>query len=506
RLLLVCLLEDFCKIYEKNPGAQRHLFFTICRALSSMGIIGEEHLSEMASVRSSYKRAFAELVFQAIRSKEVRGSGEDLKIDSPNVPNSLSDFLDSGTSRFQEDFTTLGILGRGAYGKVMKVRNNLDGSIYAVKCILLSGEDVALDKMFREVKAMSRLVHRNIVRYYASWLEHVKMEDYEDEKEESWPSSVEEVIQGRPSPHDLLQQRLHLALYIQMELCNASLYDYLRARDDHLINEAKGMKKDGSVTALDLVSSSHNMALFREIVSAILYLHHKGLLHRDLKPGNVFLSWEGDEQVDRWVTLGREESLQGLTVKVGDFGLVKYEGGGKGEGEDEEDEEEEESNIIASPQGWNSPPRSPEKEYFSFSPAPIKVQSQKEDVGLHPRPAIQRTHTVGIGTALYAAPEQLYSPHPACPAPPSSITSTSSSTSPSYDPRVDIYALGIILMELYHPFSTLMERSVVLTSLREDRVLPDKLLLRWPKVSALILWMTAPDRTLRPTADQVSQL
>lgn len=473
------------------------------------------------------------------------------------MPSSLSDFLDPGTSRFQEDFTTLGTLGRGAYGKVMKVRNNLDGSPYAVKCILLSGEDVALDKMLREVKAMSRLMHRNIVRYYASWLEHIRLEDYEDEHDleeggmtEGWtqeistmddgtgtksslPSSVDEVIQGHPTSHDPLQQRLHLALYIQMELCNASLYDYLRARDEYLVREAKSVQGDQTITALDLVSSSHNMTLFREVVAAIRYLHHKGLLHRDLKPGNVFLSWDGEEGVDRWVTLGREETLRGLTVKVGDFGLVKYGGKEKEDpsrrraqsfGKDKEvgmkgtpstphpfsssssTEGKEEGNSFPFP---STPPAQP-------PPPPIKADVAHEVKSLsYSRPSIQRSHTIGIGTALYAAPEQLHatpsdSPDVSLSISPasstSSVSSSASSSFSSYDPRVDIYALGIILMELYHPFTTLMERSIVLTSLREDRVLPDKLLLRWPKVAALILWMTAPDRTLRPTADQVFQL
>ena len=44
-------------------------------------------------------------------------------------------------------------------------------------------------------------------------------------------------------------------------------------------------------------------ALFK-IHEAVVYIHQKGLLHRDLNPSNVFFSREGG------------------SVKVGDFGLV----------------------------------------------------------------------------------------------------------------------------------------------------------------------------------------
>ena len=50
------------------------------------------------------------------------------------------------------------------------------------------------------------------------------------------------------------------------------------------------------------VTTMHH-ALFK-IHDAVVYIHHKGLLHRDLNPSNVFFSREGG------------------SVKVGDFGLV----------------------------------------------------------------------------------------------------------------------------------------------------------------------------------------
>ncbi|PFH46932.1 hypothetical protein AMATHDRAFT_7250 [Amanita thiersii Skay4041] len=73
-------------------------------------------------------------------------------------------------SRWKEDWEELELLGKGAFGSVVKARNKIDGRIYAVKKIRL--RTVQKDtKIFREVNALSRLSHRFIVRYYTTWVE-----------------------------------------------------------------------------------------------------------------------------------------------------------------------------------------------------------------------------------------------------------------------------------------------------------------------------------------------
>ncbi|KAI9591568.1 hypothetical protein BDF19DRAFT_254801 [Syncephalis fuscata] len=71
RLLLVSLLENFCQLYDQNPEQSRRLFFLICRALYHMGVINQEYIDEMAPARAAYKRAFSELVAQAITAIQV---------------------------------------------------------------------------------------------------------------------------------------------------------------------------------------------------------------------------------------------------------------------------------------------------------------------------------------------------------------------------------------------------------------------------------------------------
>ncbi|KAJ8457370.1 hypothetical protein ONZ45_g18339 [Pleurotus djamor] len=74
------------------------------------------------------------------------------------------------TSRWKEDWEELELLGKGAFGSVVKARNKIDSRIYAVKKVRLRTMQ-SDSKIFREVNALSRLSHRFIVRYYTTWVE-----------------------------------------------------------------------------------------------------------------------------------------------------------------------------------------------------------------------------------------------------------------------------------------------------------------------------------------------
>ncbi|CAK5281348.1 unnamed protein product [Mycena citricolor] len=77
---------------------------------------------------------------------------------------------DRQSSRWKEDWEELELLGKGAFGSVVKARNKIDSRIYAVKKIRLSTTHSDM-KIFREVNALSRLSHRFIVRYFTTWVE-----------------------------------------------------------------------------------------------------------------------------------------------------------------------------------------------------------------------------------------------------------------------------------------------------------------------------------------------
>ncbi|KAJ9182903.1 hypothetical protein P3X46_006843 [Hevea brasiliensis] len=61
----------------------------------------------------------------------------------------------------------------------------------------------------------------------------------------------------------------------------------------------------------------------------------------------------------------------------------------------------------------------------------------------------------------------------------------------------DIYRLGVLLFELFCPFSSREDKSRTMSSLRH-RILPPQLLLKWPKEASFCLWLLHPEPSSRP--------
>ena len=74
-------------------------------------------------------------------------------------------------SRFLQDFVPEECLGIGGFGVVFKARNKMDDCCYAVKRILLPHNKKSREKVLREVRALAKLEHSAIVRYFNSWSE-----------------------------------------------------------------------------------------------------------------------------------------------------------------------------------------------------------------------------------------------------------------------------------------------------------------------------------------------
>jgi hypothetical protein len=100
--------------------------------------------------------------------------GDDPSDDESTESIEKTTYQADGNSRYQKEFQELTLLGKGAGGEVWKVKNSLDRRAYAVKKILLNPTNEPFNrKIRREVTTISRLLHKNIVRYYAAWMEDV---------------------------------------------------------------------------------------------------------------------------------------------------------------------------------------------------------------------------------------------------------------------------------------------------------------------------------------------
>ncbi|XP_027029524.2 eIF-2-alpha kinase GCN2 isoform X2 [Tachysurus fulvidraco] len=106
-------------------------------------------------------------------------SPEDIDVDfaSTVIPRNhllstpFSTVVQKQFSRYFSEFEELQLLGKGAFGAVIKVQNKLDGCYYAVKRIQVNPASKQFRRIKGEVTLLSRLNHENIVRYYNAWIE-----------------------------------------------------------------------------------------------------------------------------------------------------------------------------------------------------------------------------------------------------------------------------------------------------------------------------------------------
>ena len=83
----------------------------------------------------------------------------------------VADYNLNFVSRFVSDYEPVRCLGQGSFGIVLQARDKLVGISYAVKRIGLTSSELAKEKVMREVNSHARLTHQHTVRYYVTWLE-----------------------------------------------------------------------------------------------------------------------------------------------------------------------------------------------------------------------------------------------------------------------------------------------------------------------------------------------
>ena len=159
--------------------------------------------------------------------------------------------------------------------------------------------------MLTEVRSHANLEHDNIVRYKTTWqgsllldeqeiIEQLKLAKFPDQDSDSSidlgsDSSSDKDSESEKQEQDPKEKEKEEkeCLYIALELCEGGTL------------EDKLYKSSASRPAEPL-------QILKQMCSAVAYIHNKGLIHRDLKPDNIF--------------------IQEDTIKIADFGLVTNKG------------------------------------------------------------------------------------------------------------------------------------------------------------------------------------
>jgi len=458
---------DFSMMYEKESSSNK-LFG------DDSGHILDD--TEQERIQIEYERQV-----QASKAAEQRQRNRMLSIDIDDESHfSSDDEVDTdddddvdedgnkfSASRYKKDFKEEELLGQGGGGEVVKVRNKLDKRIYAVKKVVLLPERGCFEKKYkaeneklkREVITISKLTHKNIVRYYQAWIEG------EEEPESNADSTILEQSVDKAAAASICEEiseshgevdssgsssssssySRSLSEYsddnddaidtAQLSDSDADFFDYpfspllngfgfkneykkpiIESRDESIDTDTENRTDGGSKwtmyiqmefcsttlrhhiddRVLEKMEKDKTYKMIRQILEALQYMHKRKVIHRDLKPGNIFLDKEGN-------------------VRLGDFGLAREKG--------DKFIDVEKSEIIGED---------------NAEPHQISI-------------------TGGIGTAYYMAPEQ------------ANRSRSTLKGRRAYDTKADIFSLGIVIFEMFHqPFSTQMHRAQTLEKLRGD--------------------------------------
>ncbi len=197
--------------------------------------------------------------------------------------------------------------------------------------------------------------------------------------------------------------------------------------------------------------------LFREILQGLNHIHEQGMIHRDLKPGNVLIDANGH-------------------AKIGDFGLATTK---------LFLQKDNTSKSLTNETAIN--PHLLQKVNSSSNLTFQLGQIMSANDSRH----LDSTSLSGaVGTALYVAPELL-------------VPTTKNKF--IYTQKVDIYSLGIMFYEMNFSFSTNMERIYVIQNLRhKDIILSANLNTEcFEKQITLIRSMLCHDQNSRPSAKEM---
>ncbi|KAM7296757.1 eukaryotic translation initiation factor 2-alpha kinase 1 isoform X2 [Ixodes scapularis] len=533
-LLLESLLEQLCIFYENDASIRKELFLALRRRLSQLQLLDHTpDLQEVSSIRLRFRRAFGALVGDVKRNLRSLPDDSLVPIPGPRQDFAIHGFdeVDGRQGRYLYDFEEIEEIAQGGFGIVCKAKKRMDGYVYAIKKIPFKYYDHKLLKqILREVELLAQLSHPHVVAYKTAWIENMPVvtvteglsavdscqstiplsstsHTYGNTTSPSCHCSSQQASKkssGMPRPslqrstslftesddsncvnngdpegqcaslqepsdanivfasgdslfsrtefhmrvrhssrsdsevsksmtdtfkysrrktlsHESGERRIEAArehafqllnasnvkgvLFIQMELCSGNLADWLASRNRKI---EEGLENCS-------VNIEGALAIFKQILKGVQYIHSQGLIHRDLKPQNILFDSKGS------------------IVKLGDFGL-----------------------------------------------ATMNCQDSGQELGSHQwRQSLG--HTQGVGTSLYAAPEQRQA---------------------FYDAKVDIYSLGVVLTELACPFFTAHERISELQKLHQG-CLPSSLRNHLPSVASAVQAMCHQDPKERPSAAEI---
>nr|XP_044999282.1 eukaryotic translation initiation factor 2-alpha kinase 1 isoform X2 [Jaculus jaculus]XP_044999283.1 eukaryotic translation initiation factor 2-alpha kinase 1 isoform X2 [Jaculus jaculus] len=477
-----------------------------------MGLLSSFTCSdEFSSLRLHHNRAITHLMRSA-KERVRQDPCEDNSYRQKIRPREIA--FEAQTSRYLNEFEELAILGKGGYGRVYKVRNKLDGQHYAIKKILIKGATKTdCMKVLREVKVLAGLQHPNIVGYHTAWIEHVHVVQPQDRVPLQLPSL--EVLRVQEENGDIYgiknDESSSSIIFAELTSENEKPFEEsdIKNQNNKLVSCTTGLViRDSDETEASHELQGQGVA----DVSARSLVKHQVLSGPDSDLEGDFISTEESSE-DNVNLLGptevRYHLMLHIQMQLCQLSLWDWIAERNTRSREYVDEaacpyvmasvatkifqELVEGVFYIHNMGIVHRDLKPRNIFLHGPDQQVKIG----DFGLACADIIQQNadwtngngkgpsaHTSRVGTCLYASPEQL--------------------EGSEYDAKSDMYSLGVILLELFQPFGTEMERAEVLTGVRAGRI-PESLSKRCPVQAKYIQLLTGRNASQRPSALQLLQ-
>ncbi len=228
------------------------------------------------------------------------------------------------------EFQLLSELGCGGMGVVYRAWQPSLGRQVALKCLLRPGDAKAGARFRREIRALGKVEHPHLVKVFTSGSDGDQW-FYAMELVEGVPlAAVCEQLQTKvatvtevdlPAWHETLAATLHAARQSEKPLSDEA----------GPLTEPVGEAGSPREPATTVRSAGRDyvrqvVELVRQVAEAAHALHERGVIHRDIKPGNILVSADGTQATLMDLGLAQlADDLEGRLTRTRQFvGTLRY--------------------------------------------------------------------------------------------------------------------------------------------------------------------------------------
>jgi WD40 repeat protein/serine/threonine protein kinase len=253
----------------------------------------------------------------AARAGEAESAGE------PELP--------AGSRRLLGEFELLSELGRGGMGVVYRAWQPSLGRQVTLKCLFQTGDPKAEARFRREIRALGKVEHPGVVKVFTSGSEGEQWFYAMELVEGATLAAVCDRLQTRmasvtevdlPAWHETLEAARAAARQAEKPLGDSPASQHCERPEDPPVAHAP----DSRVKTAGRGYVRHVVELVRQVALAGHALHEAGVVHRDIKPGNIMLSADGSAAFLMDLGLAQlADDVEGRVTRTRQFvGTLRY--------------------------------------------------------------------------------------------------------------------------------------------------------------------------------------